>query len=73
MTATCAIAGCPALPAGTWLAGNLRLGAHCTVGRGVRFEAEPHLVAKLPDHDLWLAFFQDSEGNFLALMSEVAH
>jgi catechol 2,3-dioxygenase-like lactoylglutathione lyase family enzyme len=41
------------------------------VERGVRFKEEPHLVAKLPGHDLWLGFFPDSEGNVLALMSEV--
>ena len=39
--------------------------------RGVSFRTEPHLVAKMPDHELWMAFFQDSEGNTLALMSEV--
>lgn len=39
--------------------------------RGVRFEGDPHPVAKLPDHELWLAFFRDSEDNLLALMSEV--
>jgi methylmalonyl-CoA/ethylmalonyl-CoA epimerase len=37
----------------------------------VRFEEEPHLVAKLPDHDLWIGAFRDPEGNLLALMSEV--
>ena len=39
--------------------------------RGVLFEAEPHLIAKLPDHELWMAFFRDPDGNLLALMSEV--
>jgi methylmalonyl-CoA/ethylmalonyl-CoA epimerase len=39
--------------------------------RGVTFRSEPHLVARMPDHELWMAFFQDSEGNTLALMSEV--
>ena len=38
--------------------------------RGVSFEAEPHLVAKLPDHELWLAFFRDPDRNLLALMCE---
>ena len=38
---------------------------------GVEFVDEPHLIAKLPDHDLWLTSFKDSEGNTLALMSEV--
>jgi methylmalonyl-CoA/ethylmalonyl-CoA epimerase len=40
-------------------------------GRGVIFEGKPHLIAKLPDHDLWMAFFRDPDGNLLALMSEV--
>jgi predicted enzyme related to lactoylglutathione lyase len=39
--------------------------------RGVDFVAQPHLVAKLPDHDLWLADFRDCENNLMALMSEV--
>jgi methylmalonyl-CoA/ethylmalonyl-CoA epimerase len=39
----------------------------------VPFEDKPHLIAKMPTHDLWMAFFRDSEGNLLALMSEVAH
>ena len=40
-------------------------------GRGVPFEGKPHLIAKLPDHDLWMAFFRDPDANVLALMSEV--
>jgi methylmalonyl-CoA/ethylmalonyl-CoA epimerase len=32
---------------------------------------EPHLIARLPDHDLWMAFCKDSEGNLLGLMSEI--
>ena len=39
--------------------------------RGASFVDRPHLIAKLPDHELWMAFFRDSEGNTLALMSEV--
>jgi methylmalonyl-CoA/ethylmalonyl-CoA epimerase len=39
--------------------------------RGVRFKGEPHFVARLTDHDLWMAFLIDSEENLLALMSEV--
>jgi methylmalonyl-CoA/ethylmalonyl-CoA epimerase len=38
--------------------------------RGVRFELGPHLVARMPDHELWLADFYDSEENLLALMTE---
>jgi methylmalonyl-CoA/ethylmalonyl-CoA epimerase len=41
------------------------------VDQGVKFESEPQLVARMPDHDLWLAGFRDSEENLLELMSEV--
>ena len=40
-------------------------------GRGVDFEEEPTLVHKAEDHDFWLAFFRDLDGNLLALASEV--
>ena len=39
--------------------------------RDVRFDDEPHLIARMPDHDLWMTFFRDLDGNPLALMSEV--
>jgi methylmalonyl-CoA/ethylmalonyl-CoA epimerase len=39
--------------------------------RGVVFEAPARVIAKMPDHELWMAFYRDSEGNLLALMSEV--
>jgi catechol 2,3-dioxygenase-like lactoylglutathione lyase family enzyme len=39
--------------------------------RGVTFVDEPHLIAKLPDHELWMAFFRDPDGNLMGLMSEV--
>ncbi len=38
---------------------------------GAHFEDQPHLIAKMPDHDLWMTFFRDTEGNLMALMSEV--
>lgn len=40
-------------------------------GMNVTFDSEPHLVARMPDHDLWMAFFRDIDGNLLALMSEL--
>ena len=47
--------------------------AHATMKeKGVRFEDEPHVVARMPDHDLGMVFFRDSEGNLMGLMSEVA-
>ena len=38
--------------------------------RGVTFRDQPHLIARMPDHELWMTFFNDSEGNTLALMAE---
>jgi len=39
-------------------------------GRGVSFNSKPHLIAKMDDHDLWMAFFADPDGHTLALMQE---
>jgi methylmalonyl-CoA/ethylmalonyl-CoA epimerase len=39
--------------------------------KGVEFVQPPHLVARMPDHELWMAFLKDPEGNTLGLMSEV--
>ena len=38
--------------------------------RGVTFSSNPHLIAKMDDHDLWMAFFTDPDGHTLALMQE---
>ena len=37
---------------------------------GVVFIDLPHLIARMPDHELWICFFRDTEGNMLALMEE---
>ena len=37
---------------------------------GVLFEDEPHLITKMPDHELWMTFFKDPDGYLLALMEE---
>lgn len=38
--------------------------------QGVEIVQEPHLVARMKEHDLWLAFVRDPAGNTLGLMSE---
>ena len=38
--------------------------------KGVNFVNAPHMIAKMPDHELWLCEFRDTEGNALALMEE---
>lgn len=46
-------------------------GTHAALrARGVEFAQEPHLVARMPDHELWLAFIKDPAGNLLGLMEE---
>ena len=50
---------------------DIQKAAETLSGRGVSFEGQPHLIAKMPDHDLWMAFFRDPDRNLLALMSEV--
>jgi methylmalonyl-CoA/ethylmalonyl-CoA epimerase len=38
--------------------------------RGAVFADQPHLIARMPDHELWMTFFHDPDGNTLALMEE---
>jgi methylmalonyl-CoA/ethylmalonyl-CoA epimerase len=38
--------------------------------RGVAFVDQPHLIASMPDHDLWMTFFHDPDEHTLALMAE---
>ncbi len=39
--------------------------------RGVEFREQPTFVADMGSYELWMSFFSDSEGNILALRSEV--
>jgi methylmalonyl-CoA/ethylmalonyl-CoA epimerase len=50
---------------------DIRKTTELLLSRGVAFEAEPRMIARMPDHELWMAFFRDSEGNLAGLMSEV--
>ncbi|MDO8666895.1 MAG: VOC family protein [Gemmatimonadales bacterium] len=46
--------------------------AHAAIAaRGAAVISAPHRVARLPDHDLWLGEYRDSEGHAFALMHEV--
>ncbi len=40
------------------------------IGKGVHFTDEPHLIAPMGDHNLYMSFFNDPAGNTLALMME---
>lgn len=39
--------------------------------RGVEFIQAPQLVAKMPNHDLWMTFLKDPDGNTLGVMCEL--
>ena len=41
------------------------------LARGAAGEHEPHLAARMPDHELWTAFLRDPDGNLVGLMEEV--
>ena len=41
------------------------------VAMGVKIEAPPRLIARMPTYDLWMVGFRDSEDNIMQLMSEV--
>ena len=49
---------------------DIQAARNALASRGVAFEAEPHLIARMPDHELWMAFFRDTDRNLLALMCE---
>jgi len=40
------------------------------VGRGAKNERDPQLTAKMPDHELWISFVRDPDGNLVGLMEE---
>jgi methylmalonyl-CoA/ethylmalonyl-CoA epimerase len=39
--------------------------------KGVALEHEPSIIARMPDHDLWMSFVRDTEGNLVGLMAEM--
>lgn len=51
--------------------GDIRAAHERLKDAGARFEDEPHVIAQMSNYDLWMTFFRDSEGNLLALMSEL--
>ena len=53
-----------------WFVSGIEETQRQLAARGVRFVNQPHLIARMPDHELWLAEFRDSEDNVMALMEE---
>jgi predicted enzyme related to lactoylglutathione lyase len=50
---------------------DIRAAGAALATAGAKIEAEPRLIARMPDHELWMCFFRDSEENMAAVMSEV--
>ena len=64
----------PVTPGGTILyfrVANIEEAHSRLVAEGVEFIQKPHLVAKMPDHDLWIAFLSDPDRNPIGLMCEI--
>ena len=40
------------------------------VSQGAKSERAPSLAAKMPDHELWIGFLRDPDGNLVGLMEE---
>jgi catechol 2,3-dioxygenase-like lactoylglutathione lyase family enzyme len=68
------------VPEERWAAGSIvyftvadiRSSSRSLTGRGVTFHGEPQLVHRHDDGvEEWMAFFEDGEGNTLALMARV--
>jgi predicted enzyme related to lactoylglutathione lyase len=51
--------------------GDLKAVHAAVIARGAKNERGPALTAKMPDHELWIAFVRDPDGNLIGLMSEV--
>lgn len=50
--------------------GDIQAAHAAVVARGAEAASEPRLIAKLPDHELWMAAIRDPEGNVIELMEE---
>ncbi|MES2824496.1 MAG: VOC family protein [Pseudomonadota bacterium] len=49
---------------------NLNAVFSAIVARGATTEREPQMTAKLPDHELWMGFLRDPDGNLIGIMEE---
>lgn len=50
--------------------GDITAAHAAIVARGATNERAPQLTAKLPDHELWIGFVRDPDGNLVGLMQE---
>lgn len=51
---------------------EIRAASSALEAAGVTLEHQPTRIAEMQDHDLWMSFVRDTEGNVIGLMSEVS-
>ena len=49
---------------------NIQSAHAAIIERGAMNERDPQLAARMPDHELWLSFVRDPDGNLVGLMEE---
>jgi predicted enzyme related to lactoylglutathione lyase len=49
---------------------NITSAHSALVEKGATNERTPQLTAKMPDHELWIGFLRDPDGNLVGLMEE---
>lgn len=49
---------------------DLALAVQGLKAKGADVFSAPHLLAPMPDHDLWMAFLRDPDGHLIGLMME---
>lgn len=49
---------------------NIEQYFHQLANKDVTIERTPQLAAKMPDHDLWIGFLRDPDGNLVGIMEE---
>ena len=49
---------------------DIQKGRDTLVQRGAQGVGQPHMIARLPDREVWLCDWKDSEGNLMCLMEE---
>ena len=56
-----------------YMVGDIEEAADRLRAQEVVMVREPQLVARMQDHDLWMAFIRDPDENLIGIMSEVPH
>jgi methylmalonyl-CoA/ethylmalonyl-CoA epimerase len=51
---------------------DLEAATSALAAAGATIEQQPHLIARMSDHELWMSFWRDTEGNMMAFMQEKA-